>query len=361
MIKIWLLSLALISLWSSPVKADVIDEVYNRLQNGYIDNLSFKDVTLTGLKALEETDKNLKVSATDDKLYLYYNRQRKAIFDLPDKNKVSGWANLSRDVIGKAVLISPEVELYDYEMPDKFAQAIFNSLDGYSHYFGEFDNKESTDSLKRNFATRLVDDDILLIKVVSFQKGVTEQVLDSIYNCSDCEGFILDLRGNHGGLLDEALRITDIFLDEGIITYTSSDNGDAPNFYVASAGDDTDNKPLVILVDGSTASASEVLAAALSEQNRAILVGTKTYGKGTIQEVVNMGEDRAMSYTSSYFYTPSGQKIDKAGLNPAICSGGLKMVKNWKDKLIDGKCDKEDRFNEETDVMIAAAYIKNDL
>ena len=361
MIRILLLSLLLVNLWATPLRADVIDKVYESLENNYIDNLSFKDITLTGLKSLENTDNNIKISATDNKLYLYYKRQRKAIFDLPDKNKIIGWANLSRDVIAKAVLISPEIELRDYEVPDKFAQEIFNSLDGYSHYFGGFDNKEDTDSLKRNFAARLVDDNILLIKIVSFQKGVTEQVLEAIYNCSDCEGFILDLRGNHGGLLDEALRITDIFLDEGIITYTAGGKSQSPNFYTASAGDDANNKPLVILVDGFTASASEVLAAALSEQNRAVLVGTETYGKGTIQEVVNMGRDRAMSYTTSYFYTPSGQKIDKEGLNPAICSGGLQTVKNWKDKLMDGKCDREDRFNEEVDVLIAKSYIKNEL
>ncbi len=361
MIKLLLFSLVFINLWATPLKADVIDKVYATLQADYINNLTCRDISLRGLRALEKSDKDLKISATDDKLYIYYKRQLKAIFDLPTEEDKAKWAKLSRDAIAKAVKISPAIELYDYEMSDRFAKEVFNGLDGYSHYFGGFDNEAEAGDVRRNFASRQVGDNILLIKVVSFQKGVTEQVWEEVKNCTDCEGFILDLRGNHGGLLDEALRITDIFLDEGIITYTAGGKGQSPNFYTASAGDDANNKPLVILVDGFTASASEVLAAALSEQNRAVLVGTETYGKGTIQEVVNMGRDRAMSYTTSYFYTPSGQKIDKEGLNPAICSGGLQTVKNWKDKLMDGKCDREDRFNEEVDVLIAKSYIKNEL
>ena len=168
-------------------------------------------------------------------------------------------------------------------------------------------------------------------------------------------GSYLDLRGNHGGILDEAIKITDMFLDEGIITYTLSKDGTEPKFYTSVAGDIFDNKPIVILIDGFSASASEVLASALSEQNRAILIGTKTYGKGTVQDVSKNKNGSAMALTTSYFYTPGGNIIDKKGLMPAICTGGLKL----RQYITDGVCDKEDRFTNEADVEIAVKYIKN--
>ena len=113
----------------------------------------------------------------------------------------------------------------------------------------------------------------------------------------------------------------------------------------------------MILVDGFSASASEILAAAMSEQNRATLIGTKTYGKGTIQEVSKNKDGGAMALTTTYFYTPGGNIIDKKGLMPAICTGGLQLGH----KIVDGVCDREDRFTKDADVEIAVQYIKNEL
>ncbi len=344
--------------FSFAAQADSIEQVYITLSEDYINALNNRDITLKGLQALEKTDANIKVSATDKKLYIYYKRRLAKVFSLPETvNETVAWADLSREVIAAAAKISPEVELYDFEMPDRFTRSVFHELDGYSHYYDAFrDETPSSHKVRRNFAARMTDD-VLIIKILSFKQGVGGEVQKALQAHPEAEGIILDLRGNHGGVLAEAVTITDMFLDEGIITYTGGKTGQAPEFYTAAAGDITDNKPLVVLVDGYTASAAEILAAALSEQNRAILIGTDTYGKGTVQNVVRVDDERAMALTTAYFYTPSGVAIDKQGLKPAVCTGNINSPEN----LADADCTKADRLNEETDVQIAIKYIKNEL
>ena len=344
--------------FSFAAQADSLKQVYATLSEDYINALTNREITLKGLQALEKTDTNIKISATDKKLYIYYKRRLAKVFSLPETdNNINAWTALSREAIAATIKISPEVELYDFEMPDRFAQSVFQDLDGYSHYYDAFHNETSSmHKVRRNFAARM-DDDVLIIKLLSFKQGVGDEVQKALQSHPKAQGIILDLRGNHGGVLAEAVAITDMFLDEGIIAYTNGKTGHSPEFYTAAAGDITDNKPLVVLVDGYTASAAEILAAALSEQNRAILIGTDTYGKGTVQNVVRMDAERAMALTTAYFYTPSGAAIDKQGLKPAICTGNINSPEN----LADADCAKADRLNEETDVQIAIKYIKNEL
>ena len=340
-------------------QTDLIANVYTTLSDDYINQKENKEILLKGLKALTKTDKILKFKATDDKLFIYYNGKMVKSFNLPSKYEPAlNWANFTKEIIKTAIETSPKIELIDFEMPDRFSAEVFDGLDGYSHYYSAFsDNADKPHVLRRNFASRLVDKDILLIKILAFRKDVSTQVETAVQECSKCKGLILDLRGNHGGLFDEALKITDMFLDEGIVTYTLSKENIAPKFYTAKEGDILNNRPIVILIDGFSASASEILSAALSEQNRATLIGTNSYGKGTVQDVIKAHNGSAMALTTSFFYTPGGNKIDKKGLMPAICTGGLKSGYN----ITDGVCDKEDRFTNEADVEYAVKFIRNDL
>lgn len=342
---------------------DVIDDVYRVLEQDYINELSQREITVKGLEALSALDSSLRVSPGSGKLFLYYGRRMVKSFILPPEHAESSkWADVSRQVIAAAVDVSPKAEIVDFEIPDRFAGKVFNGLDGYSHYYAEFSGdsvqgmSDARPVLRRNFAIRQLED-VMLIKILSFQPDVSDDVKKAIDQCSGCSGLVLDLRGNHGGVLDEALKMADFFLDEGIIAYTTGKENQTPHFYTAGAGDIFQNKPIVVLIDGFTASAAEILAAALSEQNRAILIGTETYGKGTVQDVKHIGKSGKLALTTAYFYTPSGFKIDKAGLKPAICTGGLKSI----DDLEDASCQKEDRFNQEVDVQAAARYINNEL
>lgn len=327
---------------------DVISEVFLKINNEYVENMSNKDITLKGLRALLNIDKDLTLRRSQNKVFLYYKNQKYKEFDFPqNENDIKAWVEFNKNVMNEAIKTSPLVEVHDFELEDRFAQKVFEGLDGYSHYFGAFDDKDENKPLKirRHYAARLVDD-FLLIRLIRFQKDTAEKIKESVGECSKCKGLILDLRGNKGGFIDEAIKIAGLFLDEGIVTYTQASENSTPQYYTAPAGDILSNKPMAILIDGATASAAEILAAALSEQNRAVLIGTKTYGKGAVQDVEKIGSDRAISVTTSFFYTPSGLNIDKKGLTPFICTG------------LSEDCEKEDRFDKEEDIERAVKYLK---
>ena len=340
-------------------QTDIISDVFVTINSDYINAVDNKEIMFKGLKALVKIDNTIKFKQTNEKVFMYRSSKMVGAFVLPEISDLPYiWSDFTKNIINKAIEVSPKVELIDFEIPDRFAQEVFEGLDGYSHYYSSFsDQADKPHVIKRNFASRIVADDLLLIKILTFKKDVHQQVKNAIDECSKCKGLILDLRGNHGGLLDEALKITDMFLDEGIVTYTLSKDNAEPKFYTAGEGDILKNKPMVVLVDGFSASASEILAAALSEQNRAVLVGTKTYGKGTVQEVSKNNNGAAIALTTSYFYTPGGNIIDKKGIMPAICTGGLKSGY----VVTDGECERQDRFTNEADVEVAAKFIKNEL
>lgn len=329
-------------------QTDVIGEVFLNLNKDYINQISNKDMTIKGLQSLTKIDPNIRVYERANKLFLYQGDKFIQHFEFPSTNEnTEAWADLSKKVISSATKVSEKLDVLDFELPDRFAASVFEGLDGYSHYFGAFEDVDESKPLKfkRPFASRVIDN-ILLIRVLSFQKDVSQRVQTAVEECSKCEGLILDLRGNHGGFLDEALKIANLFLDEGIIAYTISAEKDPPEYFTAESGDILGGRPMVVLTDGYTASAAEVLAAGLSEQNRAVLIGTKTYGKGTVQDVQKMGSDRAISMTTSFFYTPSGVKIDKVGLSPFICTS------------TNESCEKEDRLHQEEDIDRAVKYLK---
>jgi carboxyl-terminal processing protease len=131
-------------------------------------------------------------------------------------------------------------------------------------------------------------------------------------------GVVLDLRNNPGGLLTQAIRVSDAFLEKGEIVSTRGRNpGDGERFNAA-PGDLTGGKPVVVLINGGSASASEIVAGALQDHRRAVVIGTKSFGKGSVQSVVPLRGDGAMRLTTSRYYTPSGRSIQALGVAPDI-------------------------------------------
>lgn len=131
-------------------------------------------------------------------------------------------------------------------------------------------------------------------------------------------GYILDLRNNPGGLLDQAISVSDSFLNEGEIVSTKSRNPENDQRFFATKGDLTNNKPLVVLINAGSASASEIVAGALKDHKRALLVGTKTFGKGSVQTIMPLPGNGAMRITTALYYTPSGTSIQALGIEPDI-------------------------------------------
>jgi carboxyl-terminal processing protease len=129
---------------------------------------------------------------------------------------------------------------------------------------------------------------------------------------------VLDLRNNPGGLLNEAISVTDAFLDSGEIVSTRGRNPEDGERFNATPGDMIDGKPMVVLINGGSASASEIVTGALQDHHRAIVVGTKSFGKGSVQSLIPLKGDGAMRLTTARYYTPSGRSIQALGISPDI-------------------------------------------
>ncbi len=134
----------------------------------------------------------------------------------------------------------------------------------------------------------------------------------------DLIGFVIDLRNNPGGLLDQAIQVTDSFLEQGEIVSTRGRRADGAQRYNASEGDLAEGRPIVVLINGGSASASEIVAGALQDHRRAIVVGTKSFGKGSVQTIVQLPGHGAMRLTTARYYTPSGRSIQATGIEPDI-------------------------------------------
>jgi carboxyl-terminal processing protease len=131
-------------------------------------------------------------------------------------------------------------------------------------------------------------------------------------------GFVIDLRNDPGGLLNQAIKVSDAFLTEGEIVSTRGRNPEDNERYNATAGDEANGKPIVVLINGGSASASEIVTGALQDHRRAIVVGTKSFGKGSVQTIIPVRGDGAMRLTTARYYTPSGRSIQALGIMPDI-------------------------------------------
>jgi carboxyl-terminal processing protease len=140
-------------------------------------------------------------------------------------------------------------------------------------------------------------------------------------------GYVVDLRNNPGGLLDQAVSVADSFIEKGNIVSTRARDGVETQRFDATAGDLTKGLPIVVLVNGGSASASEIVAGALQDQHRAVLMGTQTFGKGSVQTIMPLTEQKAMKITTARYYTPSGRSIQALGVTPDITVEQAKLEK----------------------------------
>ncbi len=173
----------------------------------------------------------------------------------------------------------------------------------------------------RGLSCRVVGSSIVLIRIMDFQKSVTRQIRNYLRDTKkklELGGVILDLRNNPGGLLMNAVNVADIFLKDGIIVTTRGRRADQNRTYTAHSGGSNYQFPLLVLVNGNTASSAEVLAGALQDNRRAVVLGTRTFGKGTIQLVFPLSDGSAIRLTTGRYFTPSGHSIQALGINPDI-------------------------------------------
>ena len=171
--------------------------------------------------------------------------------------------------------------------------------------------------------SRILEPGFGYVRVSHFQARSHEDMLkkiDSLQEESGGElnGLVLDLRNNPGGVLNGAVSISDAFLQDGLIVYTEGRSQDSQLKFNATEGDVLNGAPLVVLVNGGSASASEIVAGALQDRKRAIIMGTETFGKGSVQTIIPLSDNTAVKLTTARYYTPSGRSIQAEGVTPDI-------------------------------------------
>lgn len=169
-----------------------------------------------------------------------------------------------------------------------------------------------------NLQARLTKERLGYIRLFGFARNAGDQVRAEVegLRTKGAEGVILDLRDNGGGLFSEAIEVASAFIEDGeVVTYRT---GGQDDIVYEATGDAFEDLPLVVLVNEGTASASEIVAGALQDRDRAIVIGTTTYGKGSVQEVVPLSDSSAMKFTTAAYLTPNGQNIDGTGISPDV-------------------------------------------
>ncbi|MDC3205176.1 S41 family peptidase [Paracoccaceae bacterium] len=188
-----------------------------------------------------------------------------------------------------------------------------------------FDVSIIRDTIKLTAVRAKTEGDTVVLRITTFNDQTYPNLVDGLEKqvgeaggMQNINGIVLDLRNNPGGLLNQAIRVSDAFLEKGEIVSTRGRYSRDSERYNAKAGDLANGKPIVVLINGGSASASEIVAGALQDHRRAIVVGTRSFGKGSVQTVMPLRGEGAMRLTTSRYYTPSGRSIQALGVSPNI-------------------------------------------
>jgi carboxyl-terminal processing protease len=186
-------------------------------------------------------------------------------------------------------------------------------------------------------------DNAAIIQLTGFNQSTTRTLREKLIQAnkeigSDLSGFVLDLRGNPGGLLDQAVAVSDLFIGDGRIVSTHGRHPDSHQYFDAKSDDLAKHRPVVVLVNGNSASASEIVAAALQDSGRAVVIGSGSFGKGTVQTVLRLPNEGELTLTWARFHAPSGYALNRRGVIPDICTTGIpdQTADDVLDRLVDG-------------------------
>jgi len=183
----------------------------------------------------------------------------------------------------------------------------------------------------KSVKNRMLEPGYGYVRITNFQSRTTTDLLKAISDLQKQErlkGMVLDLRNNPGGVLNGAVGVSDAFINEGLIVYTEGRIDDSSHRYQATPGDSLNGAPLVVLLNGGSASASEIVAGAIQDHKRGIIMGTKSFGKGSVQTIQELRNGSAVKLTTARYFTPNGRSIQAKGIEPDIVLSTLKLSAN---------------------------------
>jgi carboxyl-terminal processing protease len=192
------------------------------------------------------------------------------------------------------------------------------------------------------------------VRIAQFQEKTDEDLAKALKALKDenkgtIKGLIIDLRNDPGGLLDQAVKVSDHFIEEGLIVYTEGRDPDSKMKFYAKKGGKEPRYPIVVLINGGSASASEIVAGALQDHNRAVIMGTQSFGKGSVQTIIPLSEDSGLRLTTALYYTPNGRSIQAKGIVPDITVEAMELASTEKkDTLHIREKDLENHFETDT-------------
>lgn len=361
--KLGIWCLALWTLWVNPAKADntaLLQTVYQTVNDEFLGNVPMSQFAVWTMHGLQTMDKNVRIADDGSRVTLYYKSKIYKSLNKPDyfHDNKEAWAKMTLKMLKEATKVSPVIKQKDFEAVDRMLAYAVAKLDKNSKYYSDLlQDDNGLTKFSREYAARMLDGRVLYIKINTLTKFSASNIKQSVIQYRDLiEGIIIDLRMSQGGALSGAIDVADLFLDEGIIVSTKGRKADSGAYYKAHEDLLVKNVPIVILVDGGTASAAEVLAAALQEQGVAAVIGTGTFGKGTVQNAIDLPDNRRMLLTNAYYFTPSGKPLNNIGLKPDIClyrakdKDNLLTILTREDPEV---CFKEDRAERKVDLDIA--------
>ncbi len=340
---------------------DVLRVIFSQVPAQSAQPVSAAETAVCVLKNISAADKNLRLGDDKNKISLYYRgRLVKSIYKPETNSDAAAWAELGGEVLDLALAKSTAARRQDFELIDVMMKASGRCFDKDTKYYAGIDKKEERAAHRRNFAAR-PEGENLYLKISAFNNFTKDEIVKALGEHPQAKGLILDLRASPGGQLSAAVEIADLFLDEGIVAAVRGRNADEITYYNAADGDIASGRPMVVLIDGETASAAEILAAALQEQGRAKIVGTRSFGKGTIQNLIKLPNGGTLALSSAYFYTPSGKKLSGEGIVPDVCTFEMPESKDARKLIaagVDESCGRESRVSGVLEGEIAAILLK---
>lgn len=345
---------------------EIISQVFQQIHDENPQHMSYEQMAVEAIGGLRNLDDGLRFGVESDRIIVYRNGKMIEHMRKPSGNDdtVQGWADLTQQILEAAKQASEEVSVRDFEAVDEMLAAVVAALNDGSKYYKAMDlADDGTKAAKRSFsAYRMAN--LLYIKIGLFDQDTPKAMRQIAERRSDAAGVILDLRGCSGGSVTAMVEVADMFLDGGIIVSVKNIAQNEEKFYNAQNGGILAAKPLVVLVDADTASSAEALGLSLSEQERAQVIGSRTLGKATVQELTDLENGSRLALTTSEIFGPSGVKVSENGFIPDICTSFMdegQKIESVLQKSRNPNCPRQKREKYDFDILAAQALLSKKL